>query len=136
MAKIKLGARPKTFKHTIKVALPEGGDGEVQMVYRYRTRTEFGAFLDELFADAKVSAKSQMEEDVVQSLKTALATTRDTNADYILKIAEGWNLTDDDGDPLEFNRANVAQMCDELPGVAMEIINVYRMAVSEGRLGN
>jgi hypothetical protein len=77
-----------------------------------------------------------MEEDVVQSLKVALATTRDTNADYILKIAEGWNLTDDEGAPLEFNRANVAQMCDELPGVAMEIINVYRMAVSEGRLGN
>lgn len=136
MAKIKLGARPKTFKHMIKVALPEGGEGEVQMVYKYRTRTEFGAFLDELFAEAKVQAKSQSEEDVVMSLKTALATTRDTNADYILKIAEGWNLTDDENQPLEFNRANLAQMCDELPGVALEIINVYRAAVAEGRLGN
>jgi hypothetical protein len=136
MAKIKLGNRPKTFKHTLKVSLPEGGQGEVQMTYKYRTRTEFGAFLDELFSEAKVQAKSQAEEDVVQSLQAALAVTRDTNADYILKIAEGWNLTDEEGAPLEFNRENVEQMCDELPGVAMEIINVYRAAVAEGRLGN
>jgi hypothetical protein len=136
MAKIKLGNRPKTFKHKLKVALPEGGEGEIEMVYKYRTRTEFGAFLDDLFAEAKVNAKSQAEDDVVLSLETALASTRDTNADYILKIAEGWNLSDEEGDPVEFSRANVAQLCDELPGVAMQIINVYRTAVAEGRLGN
>ena len=46
MAKIRLGARPKTFAHTVTVPMPEGGSASVQMQYRYRTRSEFGAFVD------------------------------------------------------------------------------------------
>ena len=52
MAKIKLGARPKTFVHTITVPMPEGGTAQVQMVYKYRTRSEFGAFGDNLLLAA------------------------------------------------------------------------------------
>lgn len=130
MAKIKLGARPRTFKHKVRVQLPEGGEGVVEMVYLYRTRTEFGEFVDELFANAKVSLASQGEDDVTISLAEALAKTRDTNADYIMAISEGWDLES------EFTRDNVAQLCDELPGVALAIINNYRTAISEGRLGN
>lgn len=130
MAKIKLGNRPKTFKHTVKVALPEGGEGSVEMVYKYRTRTEFGVFLDELFATAKVDNPSVNDDDVIVSLAEALAKTKDTNADYILQIAEGWNLDE------EFTKEKVQQLCDELPGVAMAIIADYRAAISEGRLGN
>ena len=130
MAKIKLGARPKTFKHKIEVQLLDGEKGVVQMVYTYRTRTEFGQFLDELFGAANVDLKSQADDDVVVSLAEALAKTRDTNADYILKVAEGWDIE------AEFSRESVAQLCDELPGVAMAIINAYRLAITEGRLGN
>ncbi len=130
-ARIKLGARPKTFKHKVTVAMPEGGDGVIEITYRYRTRREFGAFLDGILADAKVKAKQpSTDDDVVLSLAEALATTSEANADMILQIADGWDLEH------EFNRANVAQLCDELPGVAMAIINDYRMAVAEGRLGN
>lgn len=130
MAKIKLGNRPKNFKRTIKVTLPEGGEGTVEMSYIYRTRSEFGKFVDELMESAGVEQKSQADEDVKFSLAEALSKTRDTNADYILKIADGWNLDD------EFSRESVAQLCDELPGAALEIINQYRMAITEGRLGN
>ena len=130
MARIKLGARPKTFKHKVEVALPEGGKGAVEVVYKYRTRTEFGAFIDELFGAAGVELPSVNGDDVIVSLAEALAKTRDTNADYILQIAEGWDLES------EFDRASVAQLCDELPGVALAIINTYRLAVTEGRLGN
>lgn len=130
MAKIKLGARPKTFRHTIKVKLPEGGEGSVEMVYKYKTRTEFGQFIDDLLAAAKTTAPSAADDDVTISIADALALTRDTNADYILQIADGWNLDE------EFSRASVAQLCDELPGAAMAIIEQYRVAVSEGRLGN
>jgi Phage tail assembly chaperone len=130
MAKIKLGARPKTFKHKVEVALPEGGKGAVEIVYKYRTRTEFGVFIDELFSAARVDLPSLDSDDVTLSLAEALAKTRDTNADYILAIAEGWDLE------AEFERAAVAQLCDELPGVALAIINTYRLACTEGRLGN
>ena len=130
MAIIKLGKRPKHFTRKITVPLPEGGDGSVEIRYLYRTRTEFGAFVDELLSAANVKPASQAEEDVAFSLKAALEATRDTNADYILKIADGWNLDE------EFSRESVVQLCDELPGAAMAIINTYRQAVAEGRLGN
>lgn len=129
-ARIKLGARPKTFKYKVAVAMPEGGEGVIEVNYRYRTRKEFGAFLDGILAEAKGKAKLVSDDDVVLSLAEALATTSEANADMILQIAEGWDLEH------EFNHANVAQLCDELPGVAMAIINTYRQAVTEGRLGN
>lgn len=130
MAKIILGKRPKNFKRTITVDMPEGGKGTVEMSYIYRTRVEFGQFIDDLFNDAGVKPASTGDEDVKFSLEEALAKTRDTNADYILKIADGWNLDH------EFNLTNVQQLCDELPGAAFEIIQSYRAAVTEGRLGN
>lgn len=130
MAKIKLGARPKNFPLPITVPMPEGGKGTVEMSYIYRTRTEFGAFVDALFNSAGVKPASQSDEDVKFSLQQALEKTRDQNADYILQIADGWNLDED------FTKANIAQLCDELPGAALEIINSYRQAVTEGRLGN
>lgn len=131
MAKIKLGARPKNFKRTIKVPLPEGGEGAIEVSYVYRTRTQFGEFVDGLIASAGVKAPaSQADEDVRFSLQEAMERTRDTNADYIMQIVDGWNLDED------FSRANVAQLCDELPGAALAIMEQYRQATTEGRLGN
>lgn len=131
MARIKLGARPKIFEHTVTVPMPEGGTASVRMQYRYRTRTEFGAFVDELVAAAGTPPPaSQQEDDVRFSLRQALEATRDTNADYILKIGEGWDLD------VEFDRASLVQLCDELPGAALAIIERYRGAITEGRLGN
>ena len=108
MARIRLGARPKSFKHKVPVDfIDEDGrpaKGAVEMVYTYRTRTQFGEFLDQLFGAAKVELPSPAEDDVVVSLAEALARTRDTNADYILQIAEGWDLPN-----AEFDRANVAR---------------------------
>lgn len=130
MAKITLGKRPKSFKRPITVPMLEGGDGKMELSFIYRTRTEFGAFVDDMFQAAGVQVASQAEEDVKFSLARALEKTRDSNADYIMAICDGWNLD------VEFSRAAVVQLCDELPGIALEIINTYRLAVTEGRLGN
>jgi len=130
MAKITLGKRPKNFKRTVTANLLEGGEGKVEMSFIYRTRTEFGAFVDVLFDAAGEQPTGKTDDEVKFSLARALEKTRDSNADYIMKIADGWNLD------VEFSRAAVVQMCDELPGIALEIINTYRMAVTEGRLGN
>jgi hypothetical protein len=131
MAKIKLGARPKSFPHTVTVPMPEGGTASVQMQFKYRTRSEFGAFVDNLVASARTEPPAdQSAEAVLFSLKRALEQTLDTNAEYILQIAEGWNLDE------PFNLASVRQFCDELPGAAMAVIEAYRAALTEGRLGN
>jgi hypothetical protein len=127
--KIKLGERPKTFKHKVKAKMLDGEMGVVEMTYRYRTRTEFGEFLDKLFEDAR-NARAPDDDDIIATVTDALKKTKETNADYILKIAEGWNLD------AEFNRDNIGQLCDEYPGIALAIINDYRAAITEGRLGN
>lgn len=130
MAKIKLGARPKNFPLSVTITLPEGGEGSIRMSFIYRTRTEFGKFVDELLEKADVKPKGSTDDDVKFSLEEALEKTRDQNADYILKIADGWNLDE------EFSRENIARLCDELPAAAIEIINRYRAAITEGKLGN
>lgn len=126
--KIKLGSRPKSFARKVTVTLPEGGQGELQLQYRYRTRTEFGAFIDELVA--KTGAAAQPGAAAEFSNAAFHAQTVEANADYILQICDGWGL------PEPFDRDSVIQLCNELPGVAMEIINDYRAAITEGRLGN
>ena len=130
MAKIILGKRPQNFKRTITVDLLEGGKGSVEVSYLYRTRSEFGKFVDDLMDAAGMTLSDQTEEEVKFSLEQALKKTLETNADDIMTIADGWNLD------VEFSRAAVAQLCDELPGAALQIIDQYRTAITEGRLGN
>lgn len=121
MAVVKLGQRPKNFKKTISVSLPEGGTGTIECVFTYRTMTEWGAFADSMVNEKSIAGLSWKE---------VLERKRETNADYIMKVVEGWNLDS------EFNKASVLQLCDEYPGIADEIINQYRDALIEGRLGN
>lgn len=128
MAKIKLGNRPKNFKAKVTFPLLEGGEATIEMSYIYRTRVEFGKFLDEMLSDAGIEV--QADEASKATIAESLAKTRDTNAEYILKIADGWDLD------IEFNRDTVAQMCDEYPAAAMAVMNQYRSAMTEGRLGN
>jgi hypothetical protein len=125
MAKITLGKTPKSFKKVVTVDLLDGTSGSVECEFKYRTRTEFGAFLDGIFADAGVKPS----EDKV-ALEEVMAKTRDTNADYLLQVLDGWNLDD------ELNKANLQQLCDEFPGVANSIMEAYRLAVTEGRTKN
>lgn len=130
MAKIALGARPKNFKTVVTIPMLEGGEGTIEVSYVYRTRTEFGKMIDDLMDDAQVVPSGSGEDAQKFSLAEALEKTKDTNADYILKVADGWNLD------VEFSRASVAQLCDELPAAAMAIMNTYRNAITEGKLGN
>lgn len=139
MAKIKLGARPKTFKKIVKFPMLDGTEGFVEVVYTYRTRKEFGKFIDGLIEDGKASA-AQVSADATPdaasdgapafSLAAHLTKIAESNADYILKIAEGWNLED------PFNLASLQQLADELPGGTQAIMDTYRAAVQDGRLGN
>lgn len=130
MAKIVLGKRPKNFKAKVSFPLLDGETGIIEISYIYRTRTEFGKLIDDLMTDAGVKQDGVDDEAQKFSLAEALERTRDTNADYIMKVADGWNLDE------EFSRDNVAQMCDEIPAAAMAIMNTYRNAITEGRLGN
>jgi len=128
MAKIKLGSTPKSFKRTVTVDMLDGTKGSIECDFKYRTRTEFGAFLDEIFKDAGVAPEVGTDEKVL--IAEVMSKTRDTNADYLIKVLDGWNLDD------ELNKANLQQLCDEFPGVSNSIMETYRVAVTEGRAKN
>lgn len=124
MAIIKLGARPKSFKRVVTFPLVEGGEGAIEVSFKYRTRTEFGKFIDSIVSDAQAQGDQQF------SMADLMERTRDKNAAYLMDVIDGWNLDE----PL--TRATVEQLCDELPGAATEIMDAYRKATVEGRLGN
>lgn len=124
MAIIKLGARPKSFKRVVTFPLVEGGEGAIEVSFKYRTRTEFGKFIDSIVSDAQAQGDQQF------SMADLMERTRDKNAAYLMDVIDGWNLDE----PL--TRATVEQLCDELPGAATEIMEAYRKATVEGRMGN
>ena len=145
MGNIVLGKRPQAIEHTVTAPLPDGTQGEVRMTYRYRTLTEFAALVDGRFsppaptpapaADGQTPATPAAPATPPAPAKPmtmaeATAQGLQANAAYILDIATGWNLA------APFGPDTVAQLCDELPGVALAIMSGYRQAITEGRSGN
>lgn len=129
--KITLGSRPKTFRRTVQVPLHEGATGTIEVHFKYRTRSEFGRFVDDMVAAAQVPPPaSQAAEDVAFSMHAAMEAARDQNADYLLQIIDSWGLDE----PLSLDA--LRQLCDELPGAARALMDDYRAACIEGRLGN
>jgi hypothetical protein len=128
MAKIKLGQRPKNFTKTVTFPMLDGTTGSIECTYKYRTRSEFGAFIDEIMEAA--GQKKSQDDDEKFSMEHLMEKTAGANADYVLKVLDAWSLEE------ELNRANVQQLADEIPAAVNAIMETYRAACTEGRLGN
>lgn len=126
MATIKLGQRPKNFKRTVEVPMHDGTKGTVECVFKYRTVVEYGEFIDRL----NTSAGYKPADGSDFSLKDFMSNTRDKNGAYLLEVLEGWNLDSD------LTLVTAQQLCDEYPGACNAVIEAYRVATVEGRLGN
>lgn len=123
MAKIKLGARPKNFTAPVKFAMLDGSEGVINVTYKYRTRTEFGAFLDEVYAERESDGQANL-------IEMAYANGNGKIAGQIMRAAEGWDLDE------PFTEENVQALVNELPAAAGAIIATYERAVKDGVLGN
>lgn len=143
--KIVLGKRPKTFAPiTVTFKLPEGGDGCMEITAKYFTRTEFGKLLDDLYTEARTKAeeKAKAEEAIPAGSAEAIEAiigfsqerlqklTRDQNADYLVKVLDGWNLD------VELSRESLVQLADECPAAITALMAGVRAAALDGRLGN
>lgn len=126
MAKIVLGKPPKTFKRNVSFVTIDGEEAIIECGFKYRTRSEYGQFFDSIMQDAK----EEMPADGNISLEKILEKTANKNADYLLKILDSWNLDE------ELNRATLQQLSDEYPMAVTAILDSYRTAILEGRVGN
>lgn len=125
--KITLGNRPKTFIKAVTFPMLDGTTGSIEVAYKYRTKKEFGLFIDDLMTAAGVTTR---DPDEKFSMAALMEKTTDSNADYVLKVIESWNIDT----PL--SRAAVQQLSDEIPAACIAIMETYRLATTEGRLGN
>lgn len=137
--KITLGKRPESFRAPVKFPMLDGSEGAIQCEFKYRTKTEFGKFIDRMVEDAKAveakrapSGEAEEEADAATvRLGDIMGKTVDKNADYLMDVLKGWDIEGRD-----LTRDNCAMLADELPGAALAIMEKYRAAVTEGRLGN
>jgi len=127
MAKVKLGDRPKNFKHTVKFPMLDGTEGSIACVFKYRTRKEFGEFIDSIMEAAGVKPPPDGEKF---SMAALMEKTAGANADYILQVLDGWNLDE------ELSRVSLQQLADEIPAATTAIMEQYRVAITEGQLKN
>ena len=144
--RVTLGKRPQSFTKTVSGPMADGTIGEMAVVFRYRTRTEWGALLDQhkneksaraeaalqSYLDAVARAREQGEAQLPMPPGAEDAQTADVEADsrLVLDIANGWDLPD----PFTFD--SIKQLADEAPGLVAAIVRSYGEAVHEGRLGN
>lgn len=128
MAKIKLGTKPQTFKpFLVKVALPDGTEGEISATFVYRTQEEYGELLNE---SKTKGAPMPTAEDGSIDFKALYSDGIRNNAEFLLKILSAWDLEQD------LNAENLQAMGNVYPAATNALQAAYGVACREGRLGN
>ena len=124
MAKFSLASAPKTFKRKVTITLLDDSTADIELTFKYKTRTEYAKLLDEVMKQDK--ADDSKTESAVDIFKRLGAGT----VEFLMKIVDGWDLDD------EFNKSNVSELIDKFPAAANEITEAYRIAILEGRTKN
>lgn len=125
-SKIKLGNPPKSFLAPVIIPVFEGSE-QINIRYTYRRKTEYAQLMD---AFTKEIQKPKKQTEKANTMHEVVMDTINGNVDFVLKIAEGWDLSD------EFNPSSIAQLDDEYPGAIKAIIDTYEKALFEGRVKN
>lgn len=128
-AKFKLGDRPESFpKITVSFKTNRGQEAEIEVVYRYRTREEFGAFVGEHFAsggtDFPRNEDGQIDYEAIARQSTG------NDAAYLKGAIQSWDLED------ELGLKSLQQLANEQPAAIVALKTAYASACNEGRLGN
>lgn len=151
MAKIKLGTQPKTVSKDLSFPMLDGTIGEIKVDYVYRNRKAFAQFVDDHItgirsdadaaaaaANAKIKTAQEAgdEEQLAELSKLRISESEiaqkqiDSQVKFIMSAVSGWNLD------IPFDREAVEELASTVPQAAAGIIDSYRIAMTEGRLGN
>lgn len=128
MAKIKLGAAPKSFKRKVSFPLVGGGMGDINVEFMWRNRTQFADFIDSVFPELREQRESGAADGIDVVANSAKALSRDVT--YISGCVLSWDLDD------EFNEDSIKQLVNEYPAAANAITKAYSEAITEGKAKN
>lgn len=128
MAKLVLGKTPSTFKpFNVKFTLPDGDEDKILVTFKYKTRSQFAAFLNELFSEAGEEKPSQEEKLDFEKL---FAKGGDKTVSHLTKIIADWDFAE------KPTAETLRALHDQAPAAAAAMTTAYSAACSEGRLGN
>lgn len=127
--KIVLGAKPKTFMpFDVKVTLPDGSEGVIPVTFKYRTKKEFGKWVDDASASSKVERKQDDQAEF--SWEKFYEQNTDLAVAQLLTALDSWGLD------IPLTRESLAQLDNETPAAVVAMLSAYGAACREGRLGN
>ena len=128
MATIKLGSTPKTFKKfPVKFTMPDGENGAIAAVFKYRTRAGYGEYLNSLFAVSETEKPADGEKLDFVAL---FAKGGEKAVEKLLDAIESWDFD------YELTKETLIQMQNEIPASIAAFGETYRNACIEGKLGN
>ena len=130
MAKIALGAAPASFPARVKFPLLGGGEGELAVEFRYRTRAQFAAFIGELYPSIGDDAPKAKKPAAKFDLRTAADEALDRDVRHLMGAVLSWDLDD------EFKAENVKRLVDEYPAAVAALVDAYQTAITQGHSGN
>lgn len=126
----KPGARPKNFApFAVKFTAPDGESLAIPgVVFKYRTRKEYGALVDSTNAKGENSYKPVDGEKF--SLEKFLEAMGKNVVALLLESIDSWGLE------IAVTEDGLAQMLDETPAAIQALNECYASAARDGRLGN
>lgn len=128
MSKLKLGKTPENFKpFNVKFVLPDGTEDQIKVTFKYKTRSGFATFLNELFAE---SGEDKPEEVTKLDFEAIYAKGGEKTMSHLSKIIVEWDFEEPP------TRETLKALHDQAPAAAVAMTESYRDACTSGKLGN
>lgn len=128
MTKLVLGKTPANFKpFNVKFTLPDGEEDQILVTFKYKTRSQFAAFLNELFNEA---GETKPDTDEKLDFEKLFAKGGEKTVSHLTKIIADWDFAE------KPTAETLRALHDQAPAAAAAMTSAYSAACSEGRLGN
>lgn len=128
MSKLVLGKTPATFKpFNVKFMLPDGTEDAIKVTFKYKTRSQFAAFLNELFAE---SGEDKAEADEKVDFEKLFSKGGEKTVAHLSKIIVEWDFAE------PATADTLRALHDQAPAAAAAMTSAFSAACTEGKLGN